>query len=886
MYRVYLFVIGICICCPLIGAKEPLPLLADPTPTVTLDMKRVPLQDILLEIEKQTGLFFSYESSMLKEFRHVSLTARDESLSYCLKRLFEPLPLVYRITGRYVILKRKPRQYTISGFVRDSASYESLIAATVVERSSGKGSVSNNYGFYSITLPPGKVVLSSSYVGYEPCSVTFELTRDTMIDLSLSPAGVLGEVVIKGISPRSDVLNSRVGVSDVPASRVKSLPALLGETDVVKTLQRLPGVTGGTEGMSGLFVRGGDGDDNLFLLDGNPVYHTDHVLGFFSAFNPDAVKNATFYKGSFPAEYGGRLSSVVDVRTNEGNRKEYHGNISIGLLAARANLEGPIIKDRSSFNVSVRRTWMELITWPLMTAVNKKADTEVKGGYHFYDMNAKVDYSFTDRSRAYLSFYMGSDSYRNGEDSKDIHGEDRDFRWRWGNLIGSAGWNYLINRKLFATFTGGYTRYRSHIIQKQNAFVSSPDKSGLVYFQEGHYRSAMEDVSLRASFDYRPNVDHRVRMGGDYLFHLFRPEQSNMSSWYKDSVVSQMNNTVFSHSLIHGHEVSLYAEDEMLLTDRLRVNAGLRFTLFHVQGETYQSFQPRFSARYLLGRNLSAKVSYTKMNQYIHLLSNSYISQPTDIWVPVTGNIRPMHAHQVTGGLFWHYKELDFSAEGYYKRMNNLVEYKDNGPVLPSFEGWEDRVGVGKGRSYGLELMVQKKTGRFNGWIGYTLSWSDRWFPDGTVNKGHRFPSKYDNRHKVDIVASYKLSKKVELTAAWMYKSGNHLTIQDVQYRPLPELTERGYQEELWWGYGENASSRNNYQLPAYHRLDLGANFYRYKKNGRMGIWNLSLCNAYFKANPFSVRPIYYQTEKGREVVLEQTLLFLFVPSVSYTYKF
>lgn len=355
--------------------------------------------------------------------------------------------------------------------------------------------------------------------------------------------------------------------------------------------------------MSGLFVRGGDGDDNLFLLDGNPVYHTDHVLGFFSAFNPDAVKNATFYKGSFPAEYGGRLSSVVDVRTNEGNRKEYHGNISIGLLAARANLEGPIIKDRSSFNVSVRRTWMELITWPLMTAVNKKADTEWKGGYHFYDMNAKVDYSFTDRSRAYLSFYMGSDSYRNGEDSKDIHGEDRDFRWRWGNLIGSAGWNYLINRKLFATFTGGYTRYRSHIIQKQNAFVSSPDKSGQVYFQEGHYRSAMEDVSLRASFDYRPNVDHRVRMGGDYLFYLFRPEQSNMSSWYKDSVVSQMNNTVFSHSLIHGHEVSLYAEDEMLLTDRLRVNAGLRFTLFHVQGETYQSFQPRFSARYLLGRN-------------------------------------------------------------------------------------------------------------------------------------------------------------------------------------------------------------------------------------------------------------------------------------------
>ena len=418
-------------------------------------MRNVPLQDILLEIEKQTGIFFSYESSMLKEYQKVSLTVHEESLSYCLKRLFDPLPLVYRVTGQYVILKQKPRLYTISGFIRDSASYESLISATVIERVSGKGSVSNNYGFYSITLPPGKVELSSSYVGYERYTVTFELTKDTLVDLPLKAAGTLGEVVVQGILPRSDVLNSRVGVVDIPVSRVKSLPALLGEADVVKTLQRLPGTTVGTEGMSGLFVRGGDGDDNLYLLDGNPIYHTNHVLGFFSAFNPDAVKNTTFYKGSFPAEYGGRLSSVIDVRTNEGNRKEYHGNVSIGLLAARANLEGPIIKDRSSFNVSVRRTWMELITWPLMKAVPSSSDTDLKGGYHFYDMNAKVDYSFSDKSRAYLSFYMGSDSYRNGEDSKDIHGEDRDFRWRWGNLIGSAGWNYVINKKLFATFTGG-----------------------------------------------------------------------------------------------------------------------------------------------------------------------------------------------------------------------------------------------------------------------------------------------------------------------------------------------------------------------------------------------------------------------------------------------
>lgn len=885
MYRLYLFFILLGACLPCTGAKANLPF-PESTPAVTLDMRQVPLLDILLELEKQTGMFFSYESSLLDEFPSVSLTAHDESLVYCLRRLFATLPVTFRVTGQYIILKRKPRLYTISGFVRDSASYESLISATVVDKVSRKGSVSNNYGFYSITLPPGLVTLSSSYVGYESQSITFILTKDTLLDLPLKSSGTLGEVVVKGITPRSDVLNSRTGVMDISSAKIKSLPALLGEADVVKTLQRQPGITMGTEGMTGLFVRGGEGDDNLFLLDGNPIYHTDHLLGFFSAFNPDAVKSATFYKGSFPAEYGGRLSSVVDVRTNEGNRKEYHGTISIGLLAARANLEGPIIKDRSSFNVSVRRTWMELFTWPILTAVNHNSDQKIKGGYHFFDMNAKVNHSFSDKSTGYVSFYMGSDSYRNGQDSDNQYGSDWDFRWRWGNLIGSAGWNYVINNKLFATFTGGYTRYRSHIIQKQDGFISLPGQGDQTLYQEGHYRSAMEDVNLRSSFDYRPNVNHRIRMGGDYLFHNFRPEQSNMTSWYQDSVIKQKNETVFANSLIHGHEASLFIEDEMSLTDRLKVNAGLRYTLFYVQGEAYQSLQPRFSARYLLGRNLSAKISYTKMNQYIHQLSNSYISQPTDIWVPVTGKIRPMSSHQVNGGLFLHWKKLDFSMEGYYKRMNNLLEYKDNGPAVSAFSGWEDRVGMGKGRAYGVEWMVQKKTGRLSGWIGYTLSWSDRWFPDGSVNKGARFPAKYDNRHKIDIVASYKLSRKVELTSAWMYASGNHITIPDRYYRPGTGQAGNGYFDG-WYNasYDTNASSRNNYQLSPYHRLDVGVNFYRYKKKGRMGIWNLSISNLYCKPNAFSVRVLPMSYMEGK-VMLEESLLFIFVPSVSYTYKF
>lgn len=885
MYRVFLLLAGILIFPSLsfrLSAQLPAP-----TPTVTLDMRKVPLPDILSELEKQTGFFFAYESSMLEEFQCVSLTAKDELLAYSLKRLFASLPLVYRITGQTIILKRKPRLYTISGFVRDSASYESLISATVVESESGKGAVSNNYGFYSITLPPGKVTLSSSYVGYEAHAVTLVLTCDTLIDLPLKAVESLGEVVVQGLNPRSGVLSSQTGVEDVPSGRIKSLPALLGEADVVKTLQRLPGAAVGMEGMSGLFVRGGTGSDNLYLLDGNPIYHTDHLLGFFSAFNPDAVKNATFYKGSFPAEYGGRLSSVVDVRTHDGDRKEYHGNLSIGLLAMRANLEGPIVKDRSSFNLSVRRTWVDLITMPALALANRGTDRKVRGGYHFYDMNAKVNHSFSDRSRVYLSFYMGSDGYRDGQDSNDPRDSEHDYRWRWGNLIGSAGWNQVINPKLFASFTAGYTRYRSHIIRKKDAFVSSMDEQQQqTYYQEAHYRSSIEDFSLRAAFDYRPHIRHRVRMGGDYQFHSFRPEQSNMRSWYQDSVVSQRDYTVFSHSLIHGHEMSLYAEDEIHLAKRLRVNAGVRYTLFHVQGETYQSFQPRLSARYLLLRNLSAKVSYSKMNQYVHLLANGYVSQPTDIWVPVTRRIRPMYAHQVTGGLCLNLRNsYDFSVEAYYKRMNNLVEYRDNIPVASSFAGWEDRVGLGKGRAYGLELMARKKKGRLSGWIGYTLSRSDRWFPDGSVNKGRRFPSKYDNRHKVDVVATYKLSRKVELTAAWMFASGNRITILDQLYQLPTEQPANGYFVPQGSSYGNSASSRNNYQLPAYHRLDLGVNFYRYKKKGRMGIWNLSLCNAYLKANPVMIQPQYYYTDKWN-VRLKETFLFRCIPSLSYTYKF
>ena len=777
----------------------------EPTPTVTLDMRQVPLLDILMELEKQTGLFFSYESSLLKELPEVSLSVRDESLSYCLKRLFSPLPIIYRVTGQYIILKRKPRQYTISGFVRDSASYESLLGASVLVKSSRGGTMSNNYGFYSLILPPGKVRLRASYVGFKAMEIEIDLQRDTMIDFPLRSLASLGEVVIRGTRPRYEILSSRAGVIDVPAERVKSMPALLGEADLVKTLQQLPGVAVGTEGMTGLYVRGGGADENLYLLDGNPVYHVNHLLGFFSAFNPDAIKNTRFYKGSFPAEYGGRLSSVVDVRMNDGNRQEYHGNISVGLLSARANLEGPIVKDRSSFNVSVRRTWLDLITGTALAIVNKNSDTKESFGYHFFDINAKVNHSFSERSRAYLSFYMGQDAFRQG--SKEKHEDSDDmFLWRWGNLIGSAGWNYVFGQKLFGNLMVGYSRFRSHIRQEAKGYEIEGNRAERQSIKrDSRYKSEMEDLSVRLSVDYSP------------------------------------------------------------------------------------SFQPRLSARYLLRPDLSAKISYSKMNQYVHLLSNTYVNQPTDIWVPVTEQVPPMSSHQITAGLYYNLKRMyDFSIEGYYKRLNNLIDYKDHWPVETHFSGWEDRVGLGKGKTYGVEFMAQKTNGKTTGWIGYTLSWSDRWFPDGSVNKGRHFPFRFDNRHKVNVVVSRKLSRKVELTGAWVFASGNHISLPEYKYLSPIYQKENGYAGvDSYRPMNSGLSARNNYQLSPYHRLDLGVNFYRYKKKGRMGIWNISIYNTYLKPNPFMTEVMVNQDINQRyHVVLQETILFYCMPSVSYTYKF
>jgi hypothetical protein len=877
----------------------------DETRMVTLNMQKASVREILDEIQKQTGVTFSYESSLLSGLQKTTFRADDEALTDCLTRLFANLPVVYKMTGNVVVLKRKPKQVTVSGFVRDKRSAESLIGASVYEAHSRVGTASNNFGFFSLTLPPGDITIRSSYIGYTSHQhILNGLERDTVLTIELEPSASLEEVVITGQSnDKQSVLSTQMGALEINQQTIRSTPVMFGEADIIKTLQLTPGVSAGTEGTAGMYVRGGNVDENLFLIDGNPVYQINHIGGIFSAFNPEAISGMDFFKSGFPSRYGGRLSSVVDVHTKEGNMKEYHGSASIGLISGNLNFEGPIIKDRTSFNIGLRRTWLDVLSAPAVAIANKitkKDGTRLRARYAFHDLNLKVNHIFNDRSRMYLSLYNGNDVLKGGstdfpdQDSDNNYNYDSDVSLRWGNIMATAGWTYVFNNRLFGKVSGVFTRYHSRLRNTEHDVVGNEgDEDYSDSFRENETNTGITDFGLRTSFDYLPASAHHIRFGGDYLVHRFHPEYNRSVAYEKNEETSVEIGQEFANDLLWGHEAGVYAEDDWTLSSAVRLNAGLRFSLFNVQGKTYTGLEPRVSLRWLLDDNLSFKASYSRMNQYVHLISNSFISLPTDAWMPVTRKLKPLISDQVSAGFYYNLnKEYNFSVEGYYKTLDNLLEYRDGHTFTPSFVNWEDKLTAGEGRSYGAEFMVRKETGRTTGWVGYGLSWSDRQFDE--LNQGARYPARFDNRHKLNIVVMHKISPKVELSAAWSYASGNHVTLS------LENYYENGTgsptnNDNHYVGASESIDyyeGRNNYQLPAYHRLDLGIKIYRPKKKGRMGIWTVSIYNVYSRMNPFMI----YKSDKtvpdpgssyGKNVPVFKTIgIMPIIPSISYTYKF
>ena len=778
-------------------------------------------------------------------------------------------------------------QHTISGTITDAKTGETLIGATVYDTISKKGAATNQHGRFTLTLKESKAVLRVSYVGYETQFHPMEIDKNQRLDVQLKGSVTLSEVVITGERVQH-VESSQSSIIELPVEQVKSVPVIFGETDVIKVVQLLPGVQSGSEGMSGMYVRGGGPDENLFLLDGVPMYNVNHLGGFFSAFNSDAVKNITLYKGSFPAHFSSRLSSVLDITTNNGNDKEYHGGVGVGLISAKFNLEGPIIKEKTTFSISGRRTYGDALLQPiiaLVAATEGMGDEKVNAGYYFYDLNAKITHKFNNRSRLYASYYMGDDALY--AKYKYFHNSlEKDFMrlgYNWGNIVGSVRWNYELTPKLFMNVTGAYTRYRNNLaLTEESVYLRYTDSYTM------GFNSGIQDITARADFDYAPSPDHAVKFGGQVLHHIFKPETSSIKVSENDEEDSYKFDTIIGQSIVHANEMMLYAEDDWRINDWLKVNAGLNMTGFQVQGVFYPSVQPRLSGRILFNDRLSAKVGYAYMTQYLHLLSNSSISLPTDLWVPVTARIKPMTSQQVAAGLFYNVLDLNLSVEGYYKYMDNLLEYKDGASFWGNSQGWEDKVCMGRGWAYGVEFLAQKSVGRLTGWLGYTWSHTDRKFDrEGNIlNAGRTFPAKYDRRHDVSLVLTYKFNEHIDASASWVFSSGNTATLPMQDIDPSEEGTEQQY--PYYYNYEvPYVSSRNNYRMPNYHRMDVSVNFHKKLRRGKRTI-NISIYNVYNHQNPYLVYESYaYDFRTGNDTrVLKQLSIFPILPSISYNWTF
>ncbi len=799
---------------------------------------------------------------------------------YLMYRIALTLSIIFILAGVLAQVQAQEK-FSISGYVTDAQTGEKLMGVHVYDLKSMKGSSTNTYGFFSLTLPLDSVQLSASYVGFQTWERALYLNKDMEFNIELSSDITLEAVEVTAEAVERVEEQVQMSSIGVPVEQIKKLPAFLGENDVLKTLQLLPGVQSGSEGQSGLYVRGGSPDQNLILLDGVPVYNASHLFGFFSVFNSDALKDVNLVKGGFPARYGGRLSSVLEINMKEGNMKEWHGAGSISTVASRLTVEGPLIKDKASILLSGRRTYIDLLAKPFIKNSFNVNGSQGDAGYYFQDFNAKINYKFSNADRLYLSAYTGRDKfYYRERDNDPDYGYATKAGLGWGNLTTALRWNHLFGKKLFSNTTVTYSRYKFDTkAEEESNYIDNglPEKElfGIDYF------AGIHDVGAKIDFDYVPTPDHFIRFGVGGTYHTFNPGKFHNKTIIESEQVNI--DTTFGNSRIFSWEFAAYAEDEFKIGDRMKINAGLHFSAFNVEDSWYTSLQPRISARYLLPNGVALKGSYAQMRQYIHLLSNEGIGLPTDLWVPTTNNVKPQDSWQVAAGLAKTFGgKYEVSLEGYYKEMRRVVSYKEGASLL-QFGDWENDITQGDGEAYGAELFIQKKKGRLTGWIGYTLAWAWRQFDD--INFGKKFPYKYDRRHDFSIVATYKLSDRVQLSGAWVYGTGNAITLGYSRYdAQLPRPLGGFYNYQV-----QHYENRNNYRMRSYHRLDVNVDFIKEKKWGTR-TWSFGLYNAYSRKNPFF---LYVDTEfnpnggdNQRERKLKQVSLFPVIPAIAYKFEF
>ena len=756
---------------------------------------------------------------------------------------------------------------TISGFVYESESKETLPGAVVATADMAYGSASNAFGFYTLTVPASeKIILVYQLVGYEKLVIEVNGMNSIQKDVYLSNAASLGEVVIEADKVEKISEDSRMSTIEIPIEQIKKIPALLGEKDVLKVIQLMPGVQKGSEGSSGFYVRGGGPDQNLIILDDATVYNANHLFGFFSIFNGDALKSVELVKGGFPARYGGRLSSVLELRMKDGNKEKFKTEFGVGLVSSRVLIEGPVKKGKSSFLISGRRTYIDLLIYPLLPA-------DSKGGYFFHDFNAKYNHVINDKNRIYVSGYFGKDKFY-VRPKTSVGSEKGNFLW--GNATATVRWNNIINEKTFGNLSAIFTNYKFGINFQSES--SDGDKTEL------DFQSGIRDYSLKYDVDYQPNPNHYIRVGAVSTNHIFTPSATVLKNSSSD-VNYDRKQTIYTG------EGALYAEDDWGITDKLKVNFGLRYSIYNHKEKYFNRLEPRFSGRYMIKPSLSFKASYALMNQYIHLLSNTGIGLPTDLWVPATNRVQPQQSQQFAAGFAKDLskQKLLISIEGYYKKMDKVIAYKEGASFLDTgfavdedANSWQDKVTDGQGWSYGGELLVQRKFGKLTGWVGYTLSWTQLQFDE--LNFGKKFYARYDRRHDLSVVAIYEINEKVTLSATWVYGTGQAITLPNSSY-----VVDGNMPGGANFGFGgsntfsvENYGEKNSFRMAPYHRGDIAASFLKKKKNFERTI-EIGLYNAYNRQNPF-----YYftDTDVTGNTKLKQISLFPIIPSISWNYKF
>lgn len=754
------------------------------------------------------------------------------------------------------------KKFTVSGTVRDNKTGETLIGATVqVSSQKNLGTTTNEYGFYSLTLTEGEYELSISYSGYATTRQKITLTQNLKNDVSVSTSATeLQEVVVTSEAKNKNVTQAQTGVEKLDIAAIKDIPVLFGEKDVLKTLQLLPGVKSAGEGNSGFYVRGGSADQNLILLDEAPVYNASHLLGFFSTFNSDAIKNVTLYKGNPPAQFGGRLSSVLDIKMNEGDNKNYGVSGGIGLISSKLTVEGPIVKEKGSFLVTGRRTYADMF-------LKLSSDSTLNNNkLYFYDLNAKANYKFGKNDQVFLSGYFG----------KDVLGVGGLFGIDWGNTTATLRWNHVFSNRIFSNTSVLYSKYNYTI-------KINPGK------EDGFdILSQIQDWNLKQEFQYYANPRNSIRFGFNVINHTILPGE------IKASPRSSVNSMELQKR--RAWENSIFANNEWKAAHNLNISYGMRLSGFSVMGgsdyytfndkgesidtirydkgevvKTYWNLEPRISASYILNEASSVKASYARNTQNLHLLSNSTTSSPTDRWIGTSNIIKPEISDQVALGYYRNFSDnkYEFSAETYYKAMQNQIDYKD-GATLYGNNDVEGQLLFGDGRAYGIELYVKKKEGRFTGWIGYTLSRSERKI--NGINNNEWYVAKQDRTHDISIVGIYQLSKRWTVSGTFVYYTGNAVSFPSGKYT---------VDNKVMFYYTE----RNGYRMPSYHRLDLGATWkLRERKHWQSEI-SFSLYNAYGRENAYSIQ-FREAKDNPQRTEAVQTTLFRWIPSISYNFRF